>query len=103
MQADGLTPETWQEKAEFWQRKCKEAEYEIGVRDKTIKEQSQRIANYLGENEQRKNPCYTVVWHGVNPKVYFAGYSLTEAQELAIKIRKTHPQMAITIQKEIEV
>lgn len=103
MKADGLTPDTPEERAEFWQKKCKEAEYEIQVRDKTIKEQSQRIANYLGENEQKKNPCYTVVWHSVQPKVYFAGYSFTDAQKLAEKIRAKHQVFAVTIQKEIEV
>lgn len=51
---------------------------------------------------QKREYCYTVVWHCVNPKCYFAGYSLKEAQELANKIRRKHAVFAITIQKEIE-
>jgi hypothetical protein len=49
-----------------------------------------------------KELCYTVVWHTVNPKCYFAGYDYESAVKLSQKLRTKHSTFAITIQKEIE-
>lgn len=48
------------------------------------------------------NKSYTIVWHGVEPKAWFAGYSLLGAKQLIEKKRKHYPHMAMTIQREIE-
>jgi hypothetical protein len=50
---------------------------------------------------EKREFCYTVTWHCIEPKCYFAGYDLETAQQLAIKLRKRHSTFAITIQKEI--
>ena len=54
-------------------------------------------------NDKEEKLCYTVVWHCVNPKCYFAGYALQDAIDLAKKLRAKHSVFTITIQKEIEV
>jgi hypothetical protein len=103
MKADKVTPDTPEERAQFWEKKCKEAERELMLQYAENKKLSQRIANYLGENEKKKEPCYAVVWHSVEPKCYFSGYSLQDAIDLSVKIRKKHNVFAISILKEIEV
>ncbi len=52
MKADGVTPDTPEERAIFWEKRCKEAERETMLRDEEIKRQSQRIANLCGKLEQ---------------------------------------------------
>jgi hypothetical protein len=52
-------------------------------------------------NDKEEKLCYTVVWHCVNPKCYFAGYDFKSALDLADKIRKKHNVFAVTIQREL--
>jgi hypothetical protein len=54
MKADGLTPETPEERAQFWMKKCKEAEAELLREYEVEKTLRQTASNLCGVNQELK-------------------------------------------------